>query len=74
MNETTAGTEAADPSLRVSYSFARRNGVLLEEDADGHAIAVLRPDASPDAVLELRRADDGDTRLRGTVREQWVSA
>ncbi|MEF8834374.1 MAG: type II secretion system protein GspE, partial [Halofilum sp. (in: g-proteobacteria)] len=49
-------TEAAGPSPRVSYSFARRNGVLLEERADGQAIAILRPDASPDAVLELRRA------------------
>jgi general secretion pathway protein E len=54
MNETA--TEASGSPLRVSYSFARRNGVLLEERTDGQAIAVLRPDASPDAVLELRRA------------------
>ena len=58
MDETTtaAATEDSRAPRRVGYSFARRNGVLIEERADGQPVAVLRPDALPDAVLELRRA------------------
>jgi len=49
-----AATTATGP--RVSYAFARRNGVLVENDDDGAPIAIVRPEASADALLELRRA------------------
>ncbi len=72
MNETATATETASTAVRVSYSFARRNGVLLEERADGQATAVLRPDASPDALLELRRAIGAPVALENVSAEDFA--
>ncbi|MDX1608953.1 MAG: type II secretion system ATPase GspE [Halofilum sp. (in: g-proteobacteria)] len=54
-SEPAAVADAA-PSPRLSYAFARRNGVLLETGRDGSPVAVLRADAPPGALLELQRA------------------
>ena len=50
-------TEApAEATPHVAYAFARRHGVLVEPDEHGRPQAIVRPDAPPAAILELRRA------------------
>ena len=53
---TPTATEGSARGLRVAYSFARRNGILVEDDGAGAPVAVMRPDAPASALLELRRA------------------
>jgi len=54
-SEMVEGAGAAS-APQLSYAFARRNGVLLEDRGDGGRVAVLRTDAPAAALLELQRA------------------
>lgn len=55
MTETAEIEETVSP-LRIPYGFARRNGVLLKEVVGGRAHLCHRPDASLEAIAEIRRA------------------
>ncbi|MEE9494323.1 MAG: type II secretion system ATPase GspE [Gammaproteobacteria bacterium] len=48
------GAPSAD-SLRPSFAFAKRHGVLVTEFEDDHARVVLSPAADPQALVELKR-------------------
>jgi len=59
---------ADDDTLQTSYGFARRSGALPGECVDGQRRIYLRPDADPQAVIELRR------RCPETLRLETVDA
>ncbi len=42
-------------AARLSYAFCRRHGVLIESLDETHAALMLRDDADPGAIAELRR-------------------
>ncbi len=75
--DATAATPATERQardrLRLAYSFARRNGVLVEDDGEGNAVVVMRPDAPPAAVLELRRALGGPVAVEQVSTEDFSS-
>ena len=48
---------AVSPRARLSYGYARRNGVMLEERPDG-LVCVHRRSAALAAMLEVRRLND----------------
>ncbi len=39
----------------LPFSFAKRNGILLAKDDEGHQHALCRPDTSPAIILEVQR-------------------
>jgi len=43
-------------SLRLTYAFCRKHGVLVERWDDHGATLILRDDAEPSAIAEVRRA------------------
>ncbi len=47
--------EAAPPGMHIPYGFARRHGVLIEEENADGAMLVYRQGASSAALLEVRR-------------------
>jgi general secretion pathway protein E len=63
--------EPPEQAPAVAYAFARRNGVLVEPNDDGQDIAVLRPDAPPAALLELRRAWGGPLPVEQVSAEEF---
>jgi len=65
----TSAESATGPHL--SYAFARRNGVLIEADGAGRAVAVLRADAAPTALLELQRAYGAPTAVETVSVEEF---
>ncbi len=82
MSETTAPTEAPAASGaeetgvdarpdRLPYTFARRNGVLIEPGDTGEPVVVMRPDARADALLEVRRAAGPGLRLEPVSAEEF---
>ncbi|PSQ90816.1 MAG: hypothetical protein BRD57_05925 [Proteobacteria bacterium SW_6_67_9] len=79
MTQTSAATVEAtptadtqtDPPARLPYTFARRNGVLIEPDQAGEPAAVMRPDANADALLEVRRAAGPGLRVEPVSAEEF---
>ncbi|MGD8309922.1 MAG: type II secretion system ATPase GspE [Chromatiales bacterium] len=55
MTETAETTQEPGIPHRPSYGFAKRHGVLLTEVGADAAVVLVRPDARPSAVAELRR-------------------
>jgi general secretion pathway protein E len=56
--DTIVDTHSAinDGNRTLPYVFAKRHGVLVEENTDDHIKLIHRPDASSTALLEVRRA------------------
>ncbi|HEV2105800.1 MAG TPA: hypothetical protein VGU27_08720, partial [Candidatus Eisenbacteria bacterium] len=66
-----AGTAPSPTTRTIPFSFAKRHGVLLEGLEQGQARLVHREDASPEALLEARRALDLPLMLRRVSREEF---
>ena len=47
---------AASLGPRLTYGFARGQGVILSQDADGQVMCLHRPDAPVEALLDAQRA------------------
>ena len=58
MNEMLIVTTTDTRPVTLPYGFARRNGVLLRDGADGIE-CLYRPDATLDALLEVQRIAPG---------------
>ena len=63
-----AAGRVSDPLRPLPFAFAKRNGVLVRELREDHAEVVVRADASPLAVAEVRR------HLRRALRLERVDA
>jgi general secretion pathway protein E len=55
MTDTAETPQEPIAPARPSYGFAKRHGVLLTEVGADAAVVLVRPDARPAAVAELRR-------------------
>jgi len=66
-----AGTAPPAATRAIPFSFAKRHGVLLEGLEQGQARLVYREDASPEALLEARRALDLPLTLRQVSQEEF---
>ena len=58
MNAPDTPTETA-AIQRPSYSFCKRNGVLISSDGEGHPVVLVREGASMDAFTEIQRLNAG---------------
>jgi general secretion pathway protein E len=51
----TVAPDEEQAQRRLPFAFAKRHGVLIQAQKDGHAEAIFRPDATPLSLAETRR-------------------
>jgi general secretion pathway protein E len=64
-----AGDEDAERML--PFSFAKRNGLLVQDYVDGKALTIVRNDASPASLSETRRFIDQPLQLKVVSPEEF---
>ncbi|MEM6640968.1 MAG: type II secretion system protein GspE, partial [Pseudomonadota bacterium] len=62
-----------DDQPKVSFTFARRNGLFIEDYADGRALVVCRPGLSHHALAEVRRFAGMPLRLKRVDADNFSS-
>ncbi len=63
--------ETADGRRLLPFSFAKRHGLLVTDYEDGHALTLVRDDASPMSLSETRRFIDCPLRTEIVTPEQF---
>jgi len=63
--------ETADGHRLLPFSFAKRHGLLVCGYEDGHAVTLVRDDASPVGLSETRRFIDGPLRCEIVTPEHF---
>jgi general secretion pathway protein E len=70
----TAGATAADFAAQIPYAFAKHHGVLAA-GLEGEAVVVLlRPDATADGVIEIKRVLQRALVTRAVGAEEFAAA
>ena len=55
----------------LPFSFAKRHGILLERDEDGHQLALCRPDTTATSIFEVQRYLSHEIDLRRVSVEEF---